>query len=53
LSDHDFCSTVEVERRRTISLLYGCLGCSAECGGRTPTLARANLEERRREVTLP
>lgn len=32
LSDHDVRSAIEAERTRSISQVYGCLGCSAKCG---------------------
>ena len=32
LSDQDIRSAVEAERTRSASRVYGCLGCSAQCG---------------------
>jgi bacterioferritin-associated ferredoxin len=32
LSDQDVRSVVEAERTRATSQIYGCLGCSAQCG---------------------
>lgn len=32
LNDQDVRSAVEAERTRSISQIYGCLGCSAKCG---------------------
>ena len=32
LSDRDVRSAVEAERTRSTSQVYGCLGCSAQCG---------------------
>lgn len=32
LSDHDVRFAVEAERTRSTSRVYGCLGCTAQCG---------------------
>nr|WP_244742906.1 (2Fe-2S)-binding protein [Mesorhizobium sp. L-8-10] len=40
LSDRDVCSVVEAEQPRSISQIYGCLGCSARCGGCARTIRR-------------
>ena len=32
LSAHDVRSTIEAQRTRSTSRVYGCLGCSAQCG---------------------
>jgi bacterioferritin-associated ferredoxin len=32
LSDHDVRSAVQAETPRSTSQVYGCLGCSAQCG---------------------
>ena len=40
LSDQDVRSAVEAERTRSISQVYGCLGCSAQCGRCARTIRR-------------
>jgi bacterioferritin-associated ferredoxin len=40
LSDHDVRSVVEAERKRSSSQVYGCLGCSAQCGRCARTIRR-------------
>ena len=40
LSDQDVRSAVEAERTRSTSQVYGCLGCSAKCGGCARTIRR-------------
>jgi len=40
LSDHDVRSAVEAERTRSTSRVYGCLGCSAQCGRCARTIRR-------------
>jgi bacterioferritin-associated ferredoxin len=40
LSDQDVRSTVEAERTRSTSQVYGCLGCSAQCGRCVRTIRR-------------
>jgi bacterioferritin-associated ferredoxin len=40
LSDQDVRSAVEAERRRSTSRVYGCLGCSAQCGRCAGTIRR-------------
>jgi bacterioferritin-associated ferredoxin len=40
LSDHDVRSAVEAERMRSTSRVYGCLGCSAQCGRCARTIRR-------------
>jgi bacterioferritin-associated ferredoxin len=40
LSDQDVRSAVEAERVRSTSRIYGCLGCSAKCGGCARTIRR-------------
>ncbi len=39
-SDRDVRSAVEVERTRSTSRVYGCLGCSAQCGRCARTVRR-------------
>ena len=43
LSDQDVRSAVEAERRRSTSRVYGCLGCSAQCGRCAGTIRRLIL----------
>ena len=40
LSDQDVRSAVEAERPRSTSRVYGCLGCSAQCGRCARTIRR-------------
>lgn len=40
LNDLDVRSAVEAERTRSISQIYGCLGCSAKCGRCARTIRR-------------
>lgn len=40
LSDRDVRSAVEAERTRSTSQVYGCLGCSAQCGRCARTIRR-------------
>jgi bacterioferritin-associated ferredoxin len=40
LSDQDIRSAVEAERIRSTSRVYGCLGCSAQCGRCARTIRR-------------
>ena len=40
LSDRDVRSAVEAERTRSTSRVYGCLGCSAQCGRCARTIRR-------------
>ena len=40
LSDQHVRCAVEVERTRSTSKLYGCLGCSAQCGRCARTIRR-------------
>jgi bacterioferritin-associated ferredoxin len=40
LSDRDIRSAVQAERSRSISQVYGHLGCSAECGRCARTIRR-------------
>ncbi|PIO46281.1 (2Fe-2S)-binding protein [Phyllobacterium zundukense] len=40
LSDQDVRSAVEAERTHSISQVYGCLGCSAQCGRCARTIRR-------------
>ena len=40
LSDQDVRSAVEAERTRSTSQVYGCLGCSAQCGRCARTIRR-------------
>ncbi|MCA1438921.1 (2Fe-2S)-binding protein [Ensifer sp. IC4062] len=40
LSDEDVRSAVEAERTRSTSRVYGCLGCSVQCGGCARTIRR-------------
>jgi len=40
LSDRDVRSAVEAERTRSVSQVYGCLGCSAQCGRCARTIRR-------------
>ena len=40
LSDQDVRSAAEAERTRSISQVYGCLGCIAKCGGCARTIRR-------------
>ena len=40
LSDHDVRSAIEAERTRSTSRVYGCLGCSAQCGRCAHTIRR-------------
>jgi bacterioferritin-associated ferredoxin len=40
LTDQDVRSAVNVERTRSISQVYGCLGCSAQCGRCARTIRR-------------
>ena len=40
LSDQDVRSAVEAERTRSTSRVYGCLGCSAQCGRCARTVRR-------------
>ena len=40
LSDQDVRSAVAAERTRSMSQVYGCLGCSAKCGRCVRTLRR-------------
>ena len=40
LSDQDVRSAVEVEAPRSLSQVYGCLGCSAQCGRCARTIRR-------------
>lgn len=40
LSDQDVRSAVEAGRTRSTSQVYGCLGCSAQCGRCTRTIRR-------------
>ncbi len=40
LSDRDVRSAVEAERTRSTSRVYGCLGCSAQCGRCASTVRR-------------
>jgi bacterioferritin-associated ferredoxin len=40
LSDQDVRSAVEAERTRSTSRVYGCLGCSAQCGRCARTIRR-------------
>ena len=41
LSDQDVRSAVEAERTRSTSQVYGCLGCSAQCGRCARTIRRS------------
>jgi bacterioferritin-associated ferredoxin len=38
--DQDVRSAVEAERTRSTSRVYGCLGCSAQCGRCARTIRR-------------
>ncbi|MER8848175.1 (2Fe-2S)-binding protein [Mesorhizobium australicum] len=40
LSDQDVRSAVEAERTRSISQVYGCLGCGPKCGRCALTIRR-------------
>ncbi|MTV15025.1 MULTISPECIES: (2Fe-2S)-binding protein [Bradyrhizobium] len=40
LSDQDVRSAAEAERTRSTSRVYGCLGCSAQCGRCARTVRR-------------
>jgi len=40
LSDHDVRSAVAAERTRSTSRVYGCLGCSVQCGRCARTIRR-------------
>jgi bacterioferritin-associated ferredoxin len=40
LSDQDVRFAVEAERTRSIGQVYGCLGCSAQCGRCARTIRR-------------
>jgi bacterioferritin-associated ferredoxin len=40
LSDQDVRSAVAAERMRSTSQVYGCLGCSAQCGRCARTMRR-------------
>lgn len=40
LSDQDIRSAVEAGRTRSISQVYGCLGCSPKCGRCVRTIRR-------------
>jgi bacterioferritin-associated ferredoxin len=40
LSDQHVRSAVEAERTRSTSQVYGCLGCSAQCGRCARTIRR-------------
>ena len=40
LSDQDIRSAVAAERTRSTSRVYGCLGCSAQCGRCARTIRR-------------
>jgi len=40
LSDHDVRSAVVAEQTRSTSRVYGCLGCSAQCGRCARTVRR-------------
>jgi bacterioferritin-associated ferredoxin len=40
LSDQDVRAAAEAERTRSTSRLYGCLGCSAQCGRCARTVRR-------------
>jgi bacterioferritin-associated ferredoxin len=40
LSDQDVRSAVTEEQTRSISQVYGCLGCSAQCGRCARTIRR-------------
>ena len=40
LSDQDVRSAVAAERARSTSRVYGCLGCSAQCGRCARTIRR-------------
>jgi len=40
LSDHDVRCAVEAEAPRSTGRVYGCLGCSAKCGGCARTIRR-------------
>ena len=40
LSDQDVRSAVEAERTRSTRQVYGCFGCSAECGRCAGTIRR-------------
>jgi bacterioferritin-associated ferredoxin len=40
LSDQEVRSAVEAERMRSTSQIYGCLGCSAQCGRCARTIRR-------------
>jgi bacterioferritin-associated ferredoxin len=46
LSDQDIRSAVEAERPRLTSQVYGCLGCSAQCGRCARTIRRLVDEAR-------
>ena len=48
LSDQDVRSAVEAERTRSTSQVYGCLGCSAQCGRCARTIRRLMDEARDR-----
>ncbi|RCW81935.1 (2Fe-2S)-binding protein [Phyllobacterium bourgognense] len=39
-TDQDVRFAIEVERTRSISKVYGCLGCSARCGRCARTIRR-------------
>jgi bacterioferritin-associated ferredoxin len=39
-TDQDVRSAVDAERTRSISQVYGCLGCSAQCGRCARTIRR-------------
>ncbi|RWN63113.1 MAG: bacterioferritin [Mesorhizobium sp.] len=45
LSDQDVRSTVKAERTCSIRQVYGCLGCSAQCGRCARTIRRI-IDER-------
>ena len=55
LSDQDVRSAVEAERTRSTSRVYGCLGCSAQCGRCARTIRRLMDEAlgSAREASLP
>ncbi|MGF6431213.1 (2Fe-2S)-binding protein [Bradyrhizobium elkanii] len=40
LSDQDVRAAAEAERTRSISRVYGCLGCNAQCGRCARTVRR-------------
>ena len=40
LSDRDVRAAAEAERTRSTSRVYGCLGCSAQCGRCARTIRR-------------